>query len=219
MRKNTIIFDLDGTLLNTLEDLTDGVNHTLCQYGFPEKTRQEVRRALGNGARWLIRSSLPEEVPAPELDQVLKDYEAYYQEHCRIKTGPYDGILELLEDLKRRQVKMAIISNKGDGAVRELNRQYFSEYISTAQGVHEGIRRKPSPDAVLEALKKLESSPKDAVYVGDTEVDYETAKNAGLDCVLVSWGFRDREQLKLLQPDLLIDTPQELLRWFNCEVK
>lgn len=219
MRKDTIIFDLDGTLLNTLEDLTDGVNHTLRQWGFQERSMQEIRRALGNGARRLIELSLPEEVSASELEQVLKDYETYYQAHCHIKTRAYDGIPKLLEELKGRQVKTAIISNKGDGAVGELNRQYFSEYISTAQGVREGIRRKPSPDAVLEALKKLGSSPKDAVYVGDTEVDYETAKNAGMDCVLVSWGFRDREQLELLQPDLLIDAPVELLRWLNCEKK
>lgn len=147
----------------------------------------------------------------PLFAQILEEYGEYYQSHCQIKTRAYDGIPELLEKLEGAGVKAAIVSNKGDAAVKELNRRYFSKHIDTAVGERAGIRRKPEPDSVLEALRILGGSLERTLYVGDSEVDYHTAANAKMDCVLVSWGFRDRQQLEGLHPEYLIDRPEELL--------
>lgn len=208
---NTVIFDMDGTILNTLEDLTDAMNYILRNHGYPEKTLEECRRAVGNGARRFLADMLPQGEQDPDFEELLKEYGAYYQGHSKIKTRPYDGIVELMGALKERQVKMAIVSNKGDGAVKKLNVEYFDDKIETAIGERPGIRRKPEPDSVLEALKVLGSEKDKALYVGDSEVDYHTAFNAGMACALVSWGFRDREQLEQLEPDYIIDCPMELL--------
>ena len=209
---DTVVFDMDGTLLNTLEDLHDAMNHILKKYGYPEKSLEEVRCAVGNGAGRFMRDMLPGGEENPEYEKLLQEYGAYYQAHCQIKTRPYEGIEELLRELNKRRIRTAIVSNKGDGAVKELNRQYFGEAIETAVGERQGIRRKPAPDSVLEALKLMGSSKETAVYVGDSEVDYHTAANAGMACVLVSWGFRHREQLEELKPDSIIDRPEELLK-------
>ena len=211
MRYTTVIFDMDGTLLNTLDDIADGVNYILEQYGYPRKAPEEVRRALGNGAGRLMEGVLPGGRENPRFDQILEEYCRYYQAHCQMKTRAYDGISETLEKLKAEGVSMGIVSNKGDGAVKELARQYFSDCIRTAVGEKPGIRRKPWPDSVLEALRLLGGERASALYVGDSEVDYETAKNAGIDCALVSWGFRSRELLEGFSPNYLIDRPQELL--------
>lgn len=211
MGYRAVIFDMDGTLLNTLEDIAGGVNHTLQNHGYPEKTLEQVRMAVGNGAGRLMKNVLPQGAETPGFDQILKEYEAYYQEHCQIKTGAYPGIPALLEELKGRGILMAIVSNKGDGAVKELNRQYFSELISTAVGERPGIRRKPEPDAVLEALQLLGVSRQEALYVGDSEVDYYTARRAEISCALVTWGFRRKEDLEQLCPDYLTENPRELL--------
>ena len=211
MKYDTVVFDMDGTLLNTLDDIADGVNYILRQYQYPEKSLDEVRRAVGNGARQLMRLMLPGGEENPRFDQILKEYGAYYQAHCQEKTRAYEGIPELLGALKEKGVKLAIVSNKGDGAVKELNRQYFAENIETAVGERPGIRRKPEPDSVLEALRILGSTRERALYVGDSEVDYDTAKNGKMACVLVSWGFRTREQLEALHPDYLIDRPEQFL--------
>ena len=208
---DTVVFDMDGTLLNTLEDIADSVNYILRKYRYPEKTLEEVRLSVGNGARQLMRLVIPEGESNPLFEQILQEYGAYYQEHCQEKTRPYEGIPEVLRKMKADGVKRAIVSNKGDGAVKELNRLYFSEEIGTAVGERPGIRRKPEPDSVLEALRILGSSREHALYVGDSEVDYDTAKNAGMACALVSWGFRTRELLAKLEPDYLIDRPEELL--------
>ena len=212
MRYTTVIFDMDGTLLNTLDDLADGVNYMMDQYGYPRKTREEVRGALGNGARYLMSHLLPQGEDHPRFEQILQEYGAYYQAHCQIKTKPYDGIPEVLKALKEAGVKMAIVSNKGGGAVKELNRQYFSQYIHTAVGEKPGIRRKPCPDSVLEALRLLDGDLQKALYVGDSEVDYETASNGKMACALVSWGFRDRSFLENFSSDYLVDQPEELRR-------
>lgn len=211
MRYTTVIFDMDGTLLNTLDDIADGVNYILEQYRYPRKTLDEVRRAVGNGAGRLMEGVLPGGRENPRFEQILGEYCQYYQAHCQIKTRAYDGILETLDRLKDAGVNMGIVSNKGDGAVKELNRQYFADYIQTAVGEQAGIRRKPWPDSVLEALRLLGGEQSKALYVGDSEVDYETAKNAGTDCALVSWGFRSRDFLEEFSPEYLIDRPEELL--------
>lgn len=208
---DTVIFDMDGTLLYTLEDLKDAMNHVLSQHGYPERTLEECRRAMGNGARRFMEDLLPGGAENPEFEQMLKEYGEYYREHSQIKTRPYEGIAELLNALKDQQIKMAIVSNKGDVTVKKLNQLYFGEVIEIAVGEREGIRRKPAPDTVEEALKILGSAKEQSLYVGDSEVDSETAVNAGMDCALVSWGFRDRDQLELLKAEYIIDSPQELL--------
>ncbi len=207
----TIIFDLDGTLLNTLDDLVDSVNYVMTYLGFPGKSRREVRNYVGNGMRRLMELSLPRNVDPHQIEQAFSIYRDYYTEHCRVKTKPYGGILELLGTLKKSGYKMAIVSNKNDAAVRALRDIYFSEYIETAIGEKENIRKKPAPDTVLQALKELNSSKGETLYIGDSEVDKQTADNAGMQCVLVSWGFRDKEQLETLMPAGVIDSPLELL--------
>jgi phosphoglycolate phosphatase len=207
----TIIFDLDGTLLNTLDDLVDSVNYVMTYLGFPGKSRREVRNYVGNGMRRLMELSLPQNVDPHQIEQAFSIYRDYYTEHCRVKTKPYGGILELLGTLKKSGYKMAIVSNKNDAAVRALRDIYFSEYIETAIGEKENIRKKPAPDTVLQALKELNSSKGETLYIGDSEVDKQTADNAGMQCVLVSWGFRDKEQLETLMPAGVIDSPLELL--------
>lgn len=209
---DTVIFDMDGTILNTLEDLTDSMNYILKTHGYLEKTMEECRRAVGNGAGCFLADMLPEGKNDPEFEELLKEYGVYYQGHSKIKTRPYEGIIALMDALKEQQVKIAIVSNKGDGAVKKLNTEYFGDKIETAVGERAGIRRKPEPDSVLEALRILGSDKEKALYVGDSEVDYHTAVNAEMACVLVSWGFRDREQLEQLKPDYIIDRPEELLK-------
>ena len=210
----SVIFDLDGTLLNTLDDLTDSVNATLSAFCLPEKTRDDVRQAVGNGGRNLMRMVIPGGEAHPAFQEILDYYVPYYENHCRIRTRPYEGIMDLLVSLREKQIGMAIVSNKGDGAVQELASLYFDGIIDQAVGERDGIRRKPAPDSVLEAMRLLGSAPKETLYVGDSEVDHTTAINAGLDVALVTWGFRDRNSLFGLHPKYLIDHPGDLLHLF-----
>lgn len=211
MNPKGIVFDLDGTLLNTLTDLTDAVNYMLKNHGFPLRRQDEIRAFLGNGARNLITQALPEGIDEETLEQCLAEYSAYYTTHSQIATAPYEGIAELLEDLQRRGIKCAIVSNKGDAQVKALAKRHFEAYVTVAVGEREGIRRKPCPDSVLEALRELNVDPADAVLVGDSEVDGETAKNAQIPFVAVTWGFRDRDVLEKCNPAKIIDKPQQLL--------
>lgn len=210
---DTVIFDLDGTLMDTLEDLADAVNETLRRNGYPVRTIREVRRIVGNGLRQTLRLCLPEGTSEREVERLLPEFASYYQEHCQIKTKPYDGIMETLQKLCERGFKLAIVSNKRDEAVKTLNRECFQAYVKVAIGENEdkGIRKKPAPDTVYQALRELGSIKERAVYVGDSEVDRMTAENAGLPCVSVDWGFRDREELEKLKPAYLISRPEELL--------
>lgn len=208
---DTVIFDLDGTLLNTIEDLTDGVNYVMEQYGFPQWKICDIRNFVGNGIRNLMIKATPDGEENPKFEEIFKNFKEYYTEHCRIKTTPYDGVTELLKRLHTFGYKMAIVSNKNHQAVQELNEIYFDEYISAAIGEKPGVRKKPAPDSVGEALKKLGADKEKAIYVGDSEVDAQTAKNSEMDYVLVTWGFRDREQLEVYNPVSFIDTPMELV--------
>ena len=210
-RYDTVIFDLDGTLLNTLEDLADGVNAVMRANAYPERTLDEVRRFVGNGIRRLMEQAVPEGVCGDIFERVFEEFRTYYTEHCQIKTRAYDGVLELLAALKEKGYAMAIVSNKNHAAVCELNDIYFKNDISVAIGQKDGIRKKPAPDTVFQALKELGVSGERAVYVGDSEVDFMTAENAGMDCVLVSWGFRTKEELADCTPKAMIDRPEELL--------
>lgn len=212
--KDTIIFDLDGTLLNTLDDLSDSVNVIMKQYGYPEHSREQIRTFVGNGIGKLIERSIPGGRENDRFDQVLADFRDYYTGHCKIKTKPYDGVLDLMRALSERGCKLAIVSNKNDAAVRELNEIYFARYTGAVIGDREGVKRKPAPDLVFAALKKLGSAKENAVYIGDSEVDYETAKNSGLDCILVSWGFRDRELLESFEDAVVVDRCEEILELF-----
>lgn len=208
---DTVIFDLDGTLLNTLEDLTDSVNAALARYGFPARKAAEVRQFAGNGVARLIALSIPDGTDNPRFQECLADFRSLYAKNMQNKTKPYPGIPTLLRQLSDRHYKLAIVSNKFDQAVKGLNRTYFDAYIKIAIGESEHIAKKPAPDAVYKALEELGSTPDRAVYVGDSEVDVQTAKNAGMVCVGVTWGFRDRAVLEREGADHRIDRPEELL--------
>ena len=213
--KEAVIFDLDGTLLNTLEDLCDAVNAALEINGMPKRTLEEVRNFVGNGVRNLMLRAVENGEDNPLFEKAFADFKKYYALHCKDKTVPYRGIIELLEVLHNRGIKMAIVSNKIDSAVKELNNFYFSEYTKTAIGEMEGVARKPAPDTALKALSELGVSADKAIYVGDSDVDIKTARNAGLDCVSVTWGFRDRDFLIENGATRLIDYPLQLLQYLE----
>ncbi len=185
--KTAILFDLDGTLLDSLGDLTDSVNHTLASYGCPERTLDEIRAFVGNGARELVRLALPGREDDPPVDEALAAYQAYYATHSRIKTAPYAGIMEALEVISRRY-PVAIVSNKPDKATKLLSREMFGGI--PAWGESPDCTRKPAPDMVHKAMAALGADK--CIYVGDSEVDVATARNAGVPCLSVLWGFRDK---------------------------
>ena len=188
-----ILFDLDGTLLDTLEDLTDATNYALEQFGYPGRSVAQVRRAIGNGAANQIRKSLPEGTDEAMVEQVLAVYKPYYTAHCQIKTCPYEGILEQLDILKEKY-PVAIVSNKPDSAVKALCADYFSGLY--ALGEKPDCPRKPAADMVYKAMKAIGVDR--CIYVGDSEVDVLTAQNAGMPCLCVLWGFRDKEDMEVV---------------------
>ncbi len=201
-----VLWDMDGTVLDTLEDLWAAVNESLRRFSLPEVSLEQVRAGLGNGAAHLISVCAPEARQA----EVLTFYKPWYDAHCNIKTRPYPGILSLMERLRERGVKQAIISNKPDPAVQELARSYFPRLLETAVGESGTVRRKPNPDAVLAAAAQMGLRVDECVYVGDTEVDLATARNAGMACLAVSWGFRSREQLIAAGATQIAATAEEL---------
>lgn len=212
MKYKLVIFDMDGTLLYTLEDLTDGLNYALQLNGFPTKTMKEVRGYVGNGIRNEVRCSLPEHTDDSVQQKVYEDFSAYYNVHCNDHTRPYDGIIALLKKLKADGILTAVVSNKGDYAVQELDKQYFGGLLDAGVGEREdeGIAKKPAPDTVNAVLKKLHTDRKDAVYVGDSEVDIETAANAHMECIIVDWGYRDRKDLIKDGAEKIVSSPEEL---------
>jgi len=203
--KKGILFDLDGTLLETLADLTDSVNYALRQYGCPSRTIEQVRQAVGTGARNLIVLSLPGTENDPSVDQVLATYQAHYAAHCQVKTRPYDGILEALAQL-RENYPIGIVSNKPDKAVKLLCADYFGDIY--ALGEQDGCPRKPAPDMVYRAMEQLGIDR--CIYVGDSDVDVVTAKNAGVPCLSVLWGFRDRACIEAAGGTVFCDDPAKL---------
>lgn len=192
---DAVIFDLDGTLLDTLQDLTDSTNAATEKYGMPRYTRDEVRSFVGNGIRRLMQQVVPQGEENPDFEKVFSFFKEYYGLHCMDETEAYPGILGLLDWLKKEGYRTAIVSNKADFAVKKLRDVYFKELVEVAIGEREGCRRKPAPDSVWQSLEELGTECRRAVYVGDSDVDLETAANAGLDCILVSWGFRSRDFL------------------------
>lgn len=205
-----VVFDLDGTLLDTLTDLWNAVNVACRSGGYPTRTRLQVRRDLGNGLQRLLKLSLPKDVEENQFRSLFQAFRQYYLTHCNEATHPYGGIPELLVQLKAAGIKTAIVSNKAHPAVQELRDRYFPETMKVAIGESARVRRKPAPDTVLQALRELGVDRRQAVYVGDSEVDKATADNVGMDCFLVTWGFRDRGELQALKPTALVDQPAEI---------
>lgn len=204
--KTGILFDLDGTLLNTLEDLLDATNYALAAFGYPGRTLRELRRFIGNGAENQIRLSLPEE-NREDLQKVLAVYKPFYTEHCQIKTKPYDGVLSALETLGEKY-PIAIVSNKPDAAVRALCADFFPGLYALGEAAD--CPRKPAADMVYKAMKAIGVDR--CIYVGDSEVDVLTAKNAGVPCVCVLWGFRDREDMEAVGGSIFCDNTEDLVR-------
>ena len=217
MKYHTILFDLDGTLLDTLEDLTDAVNYVMEACGFPTHSIDDVRRFVGNGIRKLMERAIPAGEKDPRFEEAFSLFKEYYLVHSKVKTRPYDGIMELLAALKEKGVHMAVVSNKNQPSVDALCREEFQGLISVAVGDGEGRTPKPAPDAPMEALRRLGIDGTEGVlYVGDSDVDAQTAENAGLDLVLVSWGFRPKELLRQFDAVAIIDRPEELLELEFC---
>lgn len=216
MKYNTYIFDLDGTLLDTLQDLANSVNYALRQYGLPEHSLDDVRRFVGNGVRLLMERAVPDGAQHPQFETVFATFRQHYMEHSLDTTRPYEGIVETIHELKQRGCRLAVVSNKMMAATQELVAHFFPE-IEVAIGEHEaaGIRKKPAPDTVYEALRQLGlvvgGFPADTVYVGDSDVDIATARNSGLPCISVLWGFRDKPFLLEHGATTFVSTPQELL--------
>ena len=210
----TIIFDMDGTLLDTLDDLWAATNAALSAYGLKERSREEVRSFVGNGIAKLMQRAIGRENYS-EFDGALEAFNRYYGEHCKDKTKPYEGIIPLLEALKERGIKTAVVSNKTDFAVKILAEEYFKGLITEAVGENEaaGIRKKPAPDSLFAVMEKLNAKRETTLYVGDSEVDIQTAQNAGVACVSVTWGFKDREFLIGNGATTLVDTPFEILKY------
>lgn len=204
------VFDMDGTILDTLEDLKDSTNFALEKCGYPTRSYDEVRRFVGNGIRKLIERAVPEGLTVEQIDRVHEVFTEHYKVHCADKTKAYDGIKPLLEKLRANGVKTAVVSNKADYGVQELCKEYFDGLFDYAIGEREGIRRKPAPDSVNEALRVLGMSKSEAVYIGDSDVDFETAKNAELPCISVLWGFRDEEFLREKGATLFVHDPAEI---------
>jgi len=213
MPYNTFIFDLDGTLLDTLQDLANSVNYALAQHGMPTHSVDDIRRFVGNGVRVLMERAVPNGAANPSFDATFATFRQHYMQHSLDTTRPYDGIPELIRELKARGCQMAVVSNKMMAATQELVRHFFPE-IPVAIGEHEaeGIKKKPAPDTVYAALDALGIPSPSAVYVGDSDVDLATAQNSGLPCISVLWGFRDRDFLLAHGATTFAEHPLDILR-------
>lgn len=207
---HTAIFDLDGTLLDTLQDLADSANYALALHRLPVRTVDEIRRFVGNGVGLLIHRAVPEGTDETLENQVLADFRAHYLINMEHKTAPYPGVLELLDQLRAAGIRTAVVSNKFDGAVKGLCQAYFGDRVEVAIGESQGVARKPAPDTVFRALAELDVQPEGAVYIGDSDVDIQTAHNSGLPCISVSWGFRDEAFLTEHGATTIVATREEL---------
>lgn len=211
MKYKLAIFDMDGTILNTLDDLADSMNHCLRAHDLAERSLQEIRMFLGNGIRWLTECSVPDGTDAETLEKVYQSFLEYYRDHCAVKTRAYEGIPQVLQSLRRAGVLTAVVSNKADYAVKILCEDYFDGLLDFSVGEMKGRRRKPYPDSVNAVLEKFRIAKEDAVYIGDSEVDFQTAQNAGLDVIMVGWGFRDEAFLKEQGAKFVVRDPSEIL--------
>lgn len=210
MKYKAAIFDMDGTILNTLEDLWGATNYMLRVSGYPERTLDEVRQFVGNGIRKLIERAAPQGTDSAEIDRLFGVFNGYYKEHCADNTKPYDGILDMLKKLRAGGVRTAVVSNKADYAVQELCVQYFDGLFDAAAGERAGVRKKPAPDAVFAVLDKLGVNAADAVYIGDSDVDVETARNSGMAHIIVDWGFRNKDFLISKGAKTIVSSPHDI---------
>lgn len=211
MKKKLAIFDMDGTILDTLDDLTDSINYALSYCGFPEHTKDDVRKFVGNGILKLVKRSVPPYAAEADIEKVFQVFKDYYKLHCRDKTRPYPGIVDVIETLKEKGYLIAVVSNKADFAVQELCLRYFPGLIDYAVGERDGIKKKPAPDSVLSVMEVLNVRAEESIYIGDSDVDIATAKNAGICCLTVTWGFRDCEYLKQCGADVFAHKADEIL--------
>ena len=209
-----IVFDLDGTLLDTLTDLAASTNYALRSCGMPEHSIDDVRRFVGNGVRMLMTRAVPDGESNPRFDEAFSVFRQHYMQHCLDTTCPYPGIMDALARLKEKGMMLAIVSNKMQAATEELRQHFFSQYIDVAIGESAAIRKKPAPDTVNEALRLLGISHDEAIYVGDSDVDIDTARAAMMPCASVLWGFRDRQFLLNHGATRLLSSPEELLSLF-----
>ena len=212
--KNAAVFDMDGTILNTLEDLMDSTNFALKNNGLKERSLEEIRFFVGNGIQKLIERAVPQGTSKEVFEKVFADFKSHYKIHCADKTSYYDGIPSVIQTLRKMGVKTAVVSNKADFAVQELVEVYFKGLFDVALGEKTGVSKKPSPDMVNATLSVLGVEKESAFYIGDSDVDFETAKNSSLDFIGVSWGFRGRKFLENLGAKNIIDSPEELLNFF-----
>ena len=204
---------MDGTILDTLDDLTDAANVMLGRYGYPERTREEIASFLGDGARKLFERALPSGTSREKLERILLEYKPYYLSHCEEKTGPYPGITELIEALRGAGIIPAVISNKPDAPVRRLAETFFPGLFSYVLGEVPERPKKPAPDVLFAVMEKAGVPAEETVYIGDSEVDLETAANAGVDCISVSYGFRDEDFLKAHGASVIARSVEELRRY------
>ena len=209
--KKMLIFDMDGTILYTLDDLMNSTNYALLEYGYPVRTLDEVRQFVGNGIHKLVERAVPEGTPKDRIEDVFETLEKHYKIHCMDTTKPYDGIIDLLKKLREKGFQTAVVSNKVDFAVQDLVDDFFRGLFDIAIGEREGVRKKPAPDSVYEVMKAFHLAKEDVVYIGDSDVDFETAKNAGVDYILVEWGFRDRSFLESLGASVFAKKPEDIL--------
>ena len=207
-----VLFDLDGTLLDTIEDLADSLNHILARYGLPLHTVEEVQQLVGNGIPKLLERAVSADTPREQIGEMYRGFLAWYQTHCRVKTRPYPGIAALVDELRSQGYQLAVISNKADPATQELISHFFGDRFDFVLGATEGRKLKPDPAMIEAALDALSITAGEAIYVGDSQVDVQTAANAGMPCIRVTWGFRNRETLIQAGASALADTPEDLLR-------
>jgi 2-phosphoglycolate phosphatase len=215
--KHAVIFDLDGTLLNTLGDLRAATNHALEVRGLPPHSMEEIRQFIGNGIRLLICRAMPEGTPEAEIDAALDDFKAYYAAHIHDRTVPYDGIPQLLTALRKRGIKVAVLSNKIDSASQQLIEYFFPGKTDVVFGEHVGVPRKPDPTSCRMVMQQLGVQPEQVLYVGDSGTDMQTAKNAGLYAVGVTWGFRSKEVLLENGADVLVHRPEQILQILDSD--
>ncbi len=212
MKFKALIWDLDGTLLNTIDDLCDAVNHALAAHGYPTHTVDAVKQFVGRGIRYMVACALPNGEDNPDFEAVFATFVPYYEAHCQDKTAPYAGISESLAALRAADCRMAVVTNKIQSAADDLVAEMFPD-IDIVVGDSPAVKRKPAPDGVLLALEKLGVSLSDAAYIGDSDIDYATACNASLPCLSVLWGFRTREQLTEVGADTFFSSPEELTHY------
>ena len=215
MPYQTAVFDLDGTLLDTLEDLYLATNHALTLHGLPLRSRDEVRMFVGNGVEMLIRRAVPAGTDEETTLAVLADFKSTYAAICEDHTRPYDGILDMLTALRERGIRVAVVSNKFDAATKKLCKKYFGDLVEVAIGERAGVRKKPAPDTVHEALRELGVTAEGAVYIGDSDVDIQTAENCGMPCISVTWGLRDEAFLVEHGAVALVHSPGDLNKSFQ----